>query len=107
MWKVVTVDETSDRIEQHIAHLLRTAPFDEKDPTAAPPAWFDVNNIRDEELRDEWTATDLDEIDGILNRQQCAHEELLENVPEVVTAHLPDMATGGYGRLQNMPEPAA
>ena len=53
-----------------------------KDPTAEwiPPPWFDVNKIRDPELRAKWQKADHKELKGILEDRKCAREVLLDEV---------------------------
>ena len=73
-------------IEDHIARLMGTKPKvtfeDEKNPDWEPPPYFDVRDIHDPKLREEWMLSEQNEIDGILNKRKCAEEHLLKRIAD-------------------------
>lgn len=73
---------TSDRIEDHIAKIMgvKATKSRQSDPGWIPPPWFDLNSIRDEDIRDTWLAPDLAEIEGVVDKHHCAEEVTLDSL---------------------------
>lgn len=75
--------QTAARIEDHIARVMgiNTKTKKQGDPDWVPPPWFDLNSIKDPEVRDRWMTPDLKEIKG-LRDVGCATEVLHSSLTE-------------------------
>ena len=62
-----------------VVKLMKTK-VDQTDPAFIPPPWFDLDDVKDPEIRDMWTLPDGLEIDGLLNKHKCAEEVLLDSL---------------------------
>ena len=72
---------TKDTIESHIVKIMGAKPrMDQSDPSWVPPPWFDVNKIKNPELKARWLASDGKEISGLLDETECAQEALLDDL---------------------------
>ena len=76
------VDLTTARIEDHIAKIMgvKTNKQSPSDPGWIPPPWFDLNSLRDEDIRDTWLAPDLAEIEGVVVKNKCVEEVRLDSL---------------------------
>ena len=80
-------DATTAHIEAHIAKItgvtLHKTKLKQGDPDWVPPPWFDLNSVRDPEVRQRWFDTDDKEIHGIMHETQCVEEVLLDSLTDV------------------------